>query len=566
MAGIEQHEASDCASSLIDQLYKAVHELEAFKDDSENKVHWTEIEPYFHYLQAKLKKKSEELETKEKEYEVKEAESLALIVEKEAIVAAKEQDYLDRVQELKDAAVAIIAEARANFQSTIAYSLDAGENEDTKVSSSVGDKNSPDEDFPCKTSENTENMAAIVKPCPELTNFSEQMNAKGLRNFITANLKFLNDICREHPLALESASEPARLVLNSLEGFYPPDETTQTVDKTDASLQGMRKSCVVLLEAMASFLAKFDPDNTHLLNPEIKLLAKAIADEWKPKLSNAGSGAAIDNSLEVEAFLQLLAAFKIASEFEKEQLCKLVFVVAHSRQAPELCCSLGLTPKMPGLVELLINSGRQVDAVRFIHAFQLTERFPPVPLLKMFLKDLRRNSQGKGGGSRGADGSQDDINARELAALKAVVRCVQDYGLESDYSLDPLQKRLAQLEKAKADSKKRGGDSSKYHPRKKSRPNSGFRGFRGPPGRLAPPVYSQRTAFTGMPERYTHAGPNPCSYQVPNQPSYTPQANDQRLYYYTQDDKIRTPSYNAATSNYGSYSGGGLQPSQQPFM
>ncbi|KAG4125458.1 hypothetical protein ERO13_D10G097500v2 [Gossypium hirsutum] len=457
MAGIEQCEANDSASSLIEQLYEAFHELEAFKDASENKVHWTEIEQYFRNLEVTLKKKSEELVAKEKEYEVKEAETLALIVEKEAIVATKEQDYLDRVQELKDAAVAAIAEACANFRPTTAESLDAAENGDTKVSSSVGDKKSPDEEFPRKTSEITENMAADVKSRPELTHFCEQMDAKGLLNFLMENQKILNDICRELPLALESASEPARLVLNSLEGFYPPDETSQTVDKTDAALQGMRKSCVVLLEAMASFLARIDPGDTHLLNPEIKQLAKAIADEWKPKLSNAGSGAAIDNSLEAEAFLQLLATFRIASEFDEEQLCKLVFVVAHRRQAPELCCSIGLTPKMPGLVELLINSGRQVDAVRFIHTFQLTEKFPPVPLLKMYLKDLRRNSQGKGGNSRGAAGSQDDINARELAALKAVIRCVQDYGLEADYSLDPLQKRLAQLEKAKADNKKRGG-------------------------------------------------------------------------------------------------------------
>ncbi|KAK8490011.1 hypothetical protein V6N13_133152 [Hibiscus sabdariffa] len=566
MASSEQHEANDSTSSLIDQLYKAVHELEAFKDASENKVHWTEIEQYFCNIEVTLKKKSEEIEAVEKEYEVKEAETLALISEKEAIVATKEQDYLDRVQELKDAAVAAIAEARANFQSTTADSLDAGENGDTKVSSSVGDKNNPDEDFPRKTCENTENMAADVKPRPELTHFCEQMDAKGLCNFITENQKFLYEICWELPLALESAGEPARLVLKSLEGFYPPDETTQTVDKTDATLQGMRKSCVVLLEAMASFLARIDPSDTHLLNPEIKQLAKAIADDWKPKLSNAGSGSANDNSLEAEAFVQLLSTFKIASEFDQEQLCKLVFVVAHHRQAPELCRSIGLTPKMPGLIELLINSGRQVDAVRFIHTFQLTERFPPVPLLKMFLKDLRRNSQGKGGNSRGAAGSQDDINARELAALKAVIKCIQDYGLEADYSLDPLQKRLAQLEKAKADSKKRGGDSSKHHPRKKSRPNGGFRGFRGPPGRQAPPVYNQRAAFTGMPERYTHAGPNPYSFQVPNQLAYAPQANDQRVYYYTQDDKIPTPSYNAGTSNYGSYSGGGLPPSQQPYM
>ena len=55
------------------------------------------------------------------------------------------------------------------------------------------------------------------------------------------------------------------------------------------------------------------------------------------------------------------------------------------------------------VVEELVKSGRQVDAVNFIHAFELTESFPPVHLLKTHLKDLRRNSQGKpGGGAAGA--------------------------------------------------------------------------------------------------------------------------------------------------------------------
>lgn len=59
-----------------------------------------------------------------------------------------------------------------------------------------------------------------------------------------------------------------------------------------------------------------------------------------------------------------------------------------------------------GLIELLVKNGKQIEAVRFIHAFQLTESFPLVPLLKTYLKELRRNSQGKseknmGGGACG---------------------------------------------------------------------------------------------------------------------------------------------------------------------
>lgn len=58
---------------------------------------------------------------------------------------------------------------------------------------------------------------------------------------------------------------------------------------------------------------------------------------------------------------------------------------------------------LAGVVEALIHSEKQIDAARFIHSFELTERFPLVPLLKGYLKDLRRNAQGKGGNSGNAE-------------------------------------------------------------------------------------------------------------------------------------------------------------------
>lgn len=45
-----------------------------------------------------------------------------------------------------------------------------------------------------------------------------------------------------------------------------------------------------------------------------------------------------------------------------------------------------------GLVENLVNSGRLIDAVHFAHAFQLTERYPPVPLLKKHLEETIERS------------------------------------------------------------------------------------------------------------------------------------------------------------------------------
>ncbi|EEF37448.1 FRIGIDA-like protein 3 [Ricinus communis] len=570
MTNSEQGAENNNASSLIEQLGRALHQLEAHRDASEDRVRWMEIEQHFCNLDTTLKRKFEELEAREKEYMDKEAETHALLTEREAAVAAKEQDFQDRMQELKDAAVAVIAEARANHQPIMLASIDGGDNKDSKVSSSLGDTNSPEEDSPHKMGENAESVAVDVKPRPELTQFCEQMDARGLLNFTIENQKNLYTLREELSVALESVSEPARLVLDSLEAFYPPLETTQPMDKKDAALQGKRKSCIMFMEAMASLLARIDPGADHLLNPEIKQQAKAIADEWKPKLASAGTDATNGNSLEADAFLQLLSTFRIASEFDEEELCKHVLVVARRRQAPELCRSLGLTHKMPGIIELLIKNGKQVEAVRFIHAFQLAESFPPVPLLKTYLKDFRRNSQGKGGNIGGATG-QIDINAQELATLKAVIRCVEEYKLEADYPLDPLQRRVAQLAKSKSD-KKRTGDFNRHHQSKKPRANGGYRRFRGgaAPGttgvRQAPPVYAERTPYTGMPERYPHVGPNPYDYQIPSQSAYGQPATDQRMYYYPADDRVPTGSYDAAPSSYSSYMGTGMRPSHQPYM
>ncbi|KAJ7952795.1 FRIGIDA-like protein [Quillaja saponaria] len=569
MADVEQVGVMNDTIPVIEQLGKAFLDLEAYKNASEDKVLWVEIENHFRNLETALKKKLEELEAKEKEFQEKEAESTVLLADREAAVVSKEQDLLDRMQELKDAAVSAIVEARENHQPASLESVDDGMNKESRVSSSLADENSPEEEIPCKSGANAEGVAVDVKPRLELTQFCEQMDAKGLLNYVMENKKNLSFIREELSIALESALEPARLVLDSLEGFYPSDETIQPWDKRSAALQGMHKSCLMFMEAMATLLARADPGAVHLLNPETKQQAKAIADEWKPKLASAGTDVANGNSLEAEAFLQLIATFRIASEFDEEELCKLVLAVAHRRQAPELCRSLGLTHKVPGIIELLVNKGKQIPAVHFSHAFQLSESFPLVPLLKAYLKDLRRNSQGKAGSVAGI---QNDANAQELAALKVVIRCVEEYKLESDYPLDPLQRRVAQLEKSKAD-KKRSGEFGRRQQPKKPRSNGGFFGFRSSSGnaassavmgRQAPPL---RAVYTGMPERYPPAaGQNAYDYQVPGQTVYAQQANDQRLYYYPPDDRVVASSYNATPSNYGSYVGSSLQSPHQPYM
>lgn len=63
---------------------------------------------------------------------------------------------------------------------------------------------------------------------------------------------------------------------------------------------------------------------------------------------------------------------------------------------------------------------------------------------------------------------QNDANQKELSALKVVLRAIGDLKLEEKYPSAPLEKRLAYLEKAKAD-KKRGVGTGKGQQMKRPR-------------------------------------------------------------------------------------------------
>lgn len=44
------------------------------------------------------------------------------------------------------------------------------------------------------------------------------------------------------------------------------------------------------------------------------------------------------------------------------------------------------------MIEELIGRGQQVDAVHFTYEVGLADKFPPVPLLKAFLKDAKKTA------------------------------------------------------------------------------------------------------------------------------------------------------------------------------
>ncbi|KAK7301467.1 hypothetical protein RJT34_12331 [Clitoria ternatea] len=527
----------DSTTSKIQQLQKAFAELESYRAVTLN-LKWKELEEHFHGLEKSLKRRFHELEDQEKEFENKTRKAREVLEKREAAVFAKEQVSLQRLQEKRDAAVFAIVNARekhrkvSSSESTIVTNggkdpLGVEERPVDGVSIAV-EGNVKDVKF------SSENGNVEWMSYPELVKLCQEMDALGLHKFISDNRKNLATVREEIPHALRAAPNAACLVLESLEGFYCTEVSSHDVKK-DANLLGLRRTCIMLMECLSDFLNN-SGRVSNVISEYIKERAKAIAGEWKPRLDALDMDASNGNSLEAHAFLQLLASFGIASDFDEEELSRLIPVVSRRRQTADLCRCLGLSEKMPGVIEVLVNSGRQIDAVNLAFAFDLTQKFSPISLLESYLKDARKASYPVRS-VNSSPSAQIEVNERELVALKAVIKCIEEHKLDEQYPLDPLQKRLVQLEKAKAD-KKRETEATKPQPK---RPRANCVGY----GPRVTNIPSDKASYARFTDRYPqYVYDRPYMYPGPTDTHCPP--------------LLSTATYNLPPSH-GNYFGNGYQ-------
>jgi hypothetical protein len=200
---------------------------------------------------------------------------------------------------------------------------------------------------------NPKPVVSDVRVRPQLKALCENMDGDGLRKFLVDHRKDVGAMRTELPPALQCAIDPARMVLGALDGYHLPEpgngNSQPGADKNkDSGASANRRACILLLECLAVVLADPVLGADHPVVPSnIKESAKQLADQWKSKM-NSSHGDATGNSLDAQSFLQLLATFGIAPEYNDDELCKLVTAVARRRQTPVLCRSLGLSSKIPG--------------------------------------------------------------------------------------------------------------------------------------------------------------------------------------------------------------------------
>ncbi|KAH9330970.1 hypothetical protein KI387_003078, partial [Taxus chinensis] len=386
---------ADVMESRKQRLDEAFAGLETQKSILEKyTLQWKELADHYASLEQTLQKKEEEIVEKEKTMELKTKETESLLDKRETSLEENENKYLARVEELKKCAVEAI--------------------------------------------ENRKSDAELKFLC-------QKMDSEGVWKYMAEHRRDVQAVTAEMRPALESAVDPARLVLEAIEGFYDKNIESNN-SKNYQGLADQRRACCVLLESLLPVLA--DPilgEDHPVVAQGFKERAKAIADKWKSKIDMDGE-LANAKLLEVQAFLQLLATFGIAVEFDRDFLRKLVMSVSWRKYIAKLCGALGLSEIMPDIVEELVNKGKQIEAVYFAHASGLFEKFPPVPLLEAYLKNSKEASSTimKSGNNYA---TVNEANTKELIALRAIIKCIEEHNLQSLFPPDSLQNRVVELEK-----------------------------------------------------------------------------------------------------------------------
>ncbi|KAK8684836.1 hypothetical protein V6N13_040852 [Hibiscus sabdariffa] len=386
-----------------------------------------------------------------------------------------------------------------------------------------------------------------------------KMEAKEFWNSVTGKKKEIDLLREKIPAALSECVDPARFVMEAISEVFPVDK------RGNEGGSDLAWACVLILESLIPVVV--DPvigKSRMLVTPSMKEQAKEIAETWKKSLEERGG---IENvkTPDVHTFLQHLVTFGIVKKEDLEFYRKLVVASAWRKQMPKLAVSLGLGDQMPDMIEELISKGQQLDAVHFTYEVGLVDKFPPVPLLKSFLRDAKKAASSILDDPINTGRAAQLAARKEQSALRAVIKCIEEYKLEAEFSPENLKKRLEQLEKPKTEKRK----PVVVPANKRTRASNGGPMPPAKAGRLTNAYVSSFPApspFVRSPSHTQYPTPVP-GYPSPPPPMYGSRSPPTNPYAYSPEaapPHLAGP-YPGAPMNYPAYGGygNGLAPAYQ---
>lgn len=265
-----------------------------------------------------------------------------------------------------------------------------------------------------------------------LKSFCVAMDARSLKLFLYQHVELGYDsLCNEVCDALGHAPDPAKLVLDAIPGFLP---SQPEFDKS-LSISKVRKSCILLLEQLMAISPQ--------LSPHVREEALKMSDYW-----GANLGKIYQRPGTVYGFLLFLAAFGFRSNYETDELLRLLGIASQYKASPVLCQVLGLADKAEVVIQTLIQKTLLLEAIDSVYAYEVTDKFKPVRLLKGYLNYSKKRIYKKGNKANLIQAID-----KEIATVKTVIKYIAKYKLESEYPPEDLEKQIVELENEKKEPK-----------------------------------------------------------------------------------------------------------------
>ncbi|XP_062006320.1 FRIGIDA-like protein 2 [Rosa rugosa] len=213
------------------------------------------------------------------------------------------------------------------------------------------------------------------------------------------------------------------------------EERERSLDELHESLEEQRKHSRALQEVLEEHLGSVGGG----LRVKLRQFEEK-AREIGLELSDGGGGLKLKRGE--------LVGCEMGGGLDAEKVVKLIGVICQRGEIMELCQGLDSGDKIHDVIRILIERKQLIEAVRFICTFKLTDKFPPVPLLNESVEDAEKWWSETFSQKKSLDKKGKAVDDR-ITNLRAVVQCVEEYNLQSEYSLADIINDILELEKLK---------------------------------------------------------------------------------------------------------------------
>lgn len=285
----------------------------------------------------------------------------------------------------------------------------------------------------------------------ELESLCQMMSNRGLRKYVLSNLSDLSKLREEVPLALKSAPQPAKLVLDCIGRFYLQGSKAYSKCST---LTESRNVSILILEF---FLLTGCTE----IEPPVKEEAETAAISWRKRLINESSISKASD-MDARGLLLFIGSFGIPAVFKNEDIRNLIRL-SHPREILDaLRKSHVLLKRIRGLIADAMKDGMRVEAVNLSCTFGVEDKFPPQLILSSFVNESRETWKKVKSDYWTTPSVLKEAHKKYLDILKSVLNSLEYHNINPSEPISvqkikeeitSLEKEISQIEKKIEDDK-----------------------------------------------------------------------------------------------------------------